>query len=199
MHGYVLSGDIEVAEGMFESLEDGHYGDIHPGATCFNSMILGCIEKQKWEEAFSWYNRMIGSGVEPLPSSYSGLLIASLRLGGRERTLSLLKGMSTANGRISGETVQLALKLMIPELAREESYHDMRNRIRQMIDQGSESREHLLALTIAIREAENEENKEVYHNSHPHRDSNGWHIVLSALVKVMEAQNEAEVSRPLTP
>lgn len=190
MHGHIVSDDRQSAEELFESLESGTMGDIRPGPTCFNSIFLGCIKDRRWEDALSWYDRMIEAGMQPLAPSYAGLLLASFKVGGQQQTLSMIDQLSANGARISSETVRLALKLLLPGFEEDETFADIRRRMRYMIDQRREpSSDPFLNLLRAIREAEMQDEEEVNLPAGSLPRGDGWCAVLPLLISAVESRD----------
>ena len=185
LHGRVVAGDLSTAEEMFGSLEGS--GKVRPGSTCYNSMILGCIQRSRWEDAISWYDRMREKGVEPLSSTNSGLMLASFKTGGKTSTLDLLNKFVTTETRLSADNILVALKILMPELDGEQTFRGIRERIRSMVDAQKQSAEPLLALTGSIRAADLEDQKRQSGRSSSNSTSDNWRSVLTALIKLTEA------------
>ena len=188
MHGRVLSGDFEGAEELFDSMDDTD-GNVCPGPTCYNAMILGCIQRSNLEDALSWHDRMLNAGIEPSASSYSGLLLAYFKTGGKAAVVELLNGILKTDAKVAGDTVLVAIQILLPELDGEQTFHDIRQRIRSMIDEQREPKDLLLSLMRSIRVAELLEMKNVESaNTDSEATIGSWRTVLSDLIKVVESE-----------
>lgn len=182
MHGKIARGDFQSADELFQSLDRGDHGYVRPGPTCFNSLILGCIQARRWEDAINCYDRMVDRDIQPLSSSYAGLVLASFRASGNEGARSFLKRAVTSKAQFSGETALLAMKLLIPAMADETNTRNIRMKLRQMADERqTESRETLLQLIRVIREAEIEEDEEAEQPLGIPLEGNRWRVVMSKL------------------
>lgn len=189
MLGYVHSGERETAKKLFETLEKEEGNLVSPGQMCFNALILGCIQDRDWEDAMSLHDKMISLGIKPCSATYSGLLIASHQTGGKEQTLFFLSEMIDSEAHVTAETAELAIKLLLPGFESEQTFHGIRSRMRDMVDNTSiDSKDKLIDLMKVIRDAEQEDcklkNKHFLSTEH----ADGWRTVLSYVLEFAKVE-----------
>jgi pentatricopeptide repeat protein len=184
MHGYVSQGNLQKALDLFGGLKeaDGKDGKTQVGASCYNSLFLGYIQERQWENCLSLYEEMDASGVEPLSSSYSGLVLASFEIGGKPHLVTFLQHLVESKACVSSETAELALKLLLPQVKKEEGFNGIRARLRKMMDDRTEFKDALLDLISAIRVAELEGEENAQKQGDPSSHSDRWTVVLANLL-----------------
>lgn len=193
MRGRVVSGDLQTAEDLFDSLEKTG-GSVPPGPACYHAMVLACIQKNNFEDCLSWYDRMLEVGVEPLPSTYTSFLQASFKTGGKASTVELLGKILQSEATISQETALLTIRMLLPELENKQNFADIRQRIRSMIDDEKRNPDDpLFSFMKLIRTAELEDEKSRSAKPASTASSDGWRAVLSALIDVIESGSKRKV------
>lgn len=186
LFGLVKAGKLQDADGLFEKLASGDFGYVRPGPTCYHSMILRCVQAQQWENALTWYDRMVADNIQPLSSSQSGLLLASFKVGGLDKARWFLHQLAESETYISNDNATLAIKLLLPEVKEEHNTQTIRKKLRQVADQKAEpARGKLLELIRSIREAEIEDDERATHNPGlATREEKGWQKVMTKLIAV---------------
>jgi pentatricopeptide repeat protein len=183
IHGHVLTKSSEKARNLFNDLKSGLFGvDIVPGPTSYNAIILDCIQNNSWSDALEIYDDMKKSGVVPLESTYMGLLLSSFKEGGRPRTMQFIEELVRTNTRVTAEICMMALRLVIPEIAKTTELVDLRSQLQSLSNEKS-----VHVLNRAIRSAELEEQREpskgLPQAKLSERRVAAWHEVLKQLAK----------------
>jgi pentatricopeptide repeat protein len=164
-------------------MKTGRFGsDIMPGPTSYNAIILDCIQSNSWSDALEIYDEMKENGVVPLESTCVGLLLSSFKEGGRSRTIKFIEELVKTKVSVNADICMMALRLLIPDIAKTTEFVAMRNQLRSLSDIES-----VHALNRAIRSAELEEQREpstgLPRGKINERRAAAWHEVLMHLTK----------------
>ena len=177
IHGFAASPEPHRAVSLFEQLSDGFGSSVDtlPGPCCFGGLILALIQMKKWDQALHFFDVMRQTGVEALPVTYRGLLLACHGSGGALRVKEFIEGcIIPSETTMSLESYLLAAKLMIPELARavkretrrvqyqKESlptnpFENMLKACRKLGEENADQREFFIDLSRFLRTAEQDQ------------------------------------------
>jgi pentatricopeptide repeat protein len=186
IHGYVLTKSSEKARGLWNDMKSGRFGVdiVSGGPTVYNAVILDCIQNNSWSDAREMYDEMKKSRVVPLDSTYVGLLLASFKEGGRRKTMQFIDELVQSRVSVTAGICMMALRLLIPELAKFTEFADMRSQLQSL----SDDKEFVyVALIRAMRSAELEEQRQstkgLPRAKINERRAAAWHEVLKQLTR----------------
>lgn len=200
LYAHGVANQLENARTLLYSLESGEMG-IRPGSICYDGYILGCIRSKAWDDVAAAFRSMQKTQVQPSPAACHGILLASLRRGGRLEAKLCLEALRAAGAPLRGEGMILAFKAMLRDSGKiNESIgtiSGIRNYLRATVESDpsiktSSCVELIRTLRIAELEDQREETRGLSMQAILSRQDVAWQGVFQSLIAYFDAVDSHE-------
>ena len=184
------------ATAFFEDVSWGRFSkDLKPGLACYNGYMLSLMKMKAWGDVLSIQQSMREAGISPDPSTFHGVLIASMRSGGKSVVLSVVEDAVKNGMKINRECIDLIMRGLLSDLnLRANAIPATRETLRALLDERDGLQNEYLDLIRTLRIAELEDSREASYLIRAEqikvKQECAWQAVLNSLVNLAKKKYE---------
>lgn len=191
---HILAVDKKTKEAceLFESLDSGRFGDgVSPGVACYSARMLAHVEAHEWDEALACHSRRKEAGLPWTPSSFQDVLLASYRLGKKQKALEAVEEALESGMKMDYGCCVLSMEVLLGDVLKSKSIGQARQRLRELGEQNGDLKHASLNLSRSLRTAEVEEHREptkgLKHDEILSRRDRAWTNAVQDVVEFTQA------------
>lgn len=178
------------ANAFFEDVSSGRFSkDLKPGLACFNGYMLSLMKMKAWGDVLRLQQLMKDAGITPDPSTFHGILIASMRSGGKSVVLSVVEDAVKNGTKINRVCIDLIMRGLLNDLnLRANTIPATREKLRVLLDERDGLENEYLDLIRNLRIAELEDCREASYLIRAEqikvKQECAWQAVLNSLINL---------------